>query len=114
MKRRNRTVTKRHLETINVNKSIIGDSIEIMLERIKEGEGTEGIQERDLVYNSDETMDINPVTNIRSDKMELMLEEKISEQGYKRSKMKVITEEEKTTEEKPEEKTENPADKTGE
>lgn len=72
-----------------INKSVIGDSIEVMLERIKEGEGTDGIQDRDLVYNSDETATVNPITNIRSDKMELMLDEKISEQRYKRSKMKV-------------------------
>lgn len=95
MKRRNYGYTKRFVETIDRNKSVVGDSIEIMLERIKEGEGTDGIADRDLVYNSDETAEINPVTNIRSDKMELMLEEKIGEQGYKRNKMKVVKEEPK-------------------
>lgn len=112
-KRRNYGYNKKFVETINRNESVVGDSLEIMLERIKEGEGTDGITDRDLVYNSDETETVNPVTNIRSDAMELRLEEKMAEQGYKRSKMKVHKQEGKEVEPK-EESTETPVDKTGE
>lgn len=98
MVRRNTKYVKRFEEQINRNKSIIGDSIEIMIERIKEGEGVDGIADRDLVYNSDETAEVNPITNIRSDRGELRLEEKINEQGYKRSKMNVVKKEENQVE----------------
>lgn len=62
---------------LNINKSVIGESIENMVEKLMQGEGENAIEDRDLVYNSDESMIVNPITNIRSDKMELMLEEKI-------------------------------------
>lgn len=89
MVRRNKKFTRRFRTSLNINKSVIGDSIERMLERLMEGEGVDGIQDRDLVYNSDETMRVNPITNIRADKNELMLDEKIGEYEHKRSKMKV-------------------------
>lgn len=53
-----------------------------------EGEGEDGIEARDLVYNDNETSKVNPITNIRSDKMELMLEEKIGEFEHKHRKIK--------------------------
>lgn len=81
--------------TLNINKSVIGDSIEIMMERLREGEGEESIQDRDLVYNDNESGIVNPITNIRSDKFELMLEEKIGQYEHEhRPTMKVVKEEE--------------------
>lgn len=84
---------KREITTIEINESIIGDPIETMLERIREGEGEDSIAERDLVYNDNESSTVNPVTNIRSDRFELMLEEKIGEQEFKNKKHQKITEE---------------------
>lgn len=71
---------------LDINKGIQGDSIENMLERLRIGEGEEAITDRDLVYNDNESNTINPLTNIRSDKMELMLEEKIGEYEHKHRK----------------------------
>lgn len=85
---------KRRSTQLNVNESILGDSIEIMIERLKEGEGEEGIQDRDLVYNDNESKTINPVTNIRSDKMELMLEEKIGEYEHRNRTLKIVKDDE--------------------
>lgn len=95
MVRRNKGYVKRFRTTIQRNESIQGDSIEAMLERLKAGEGIEGIEDRDLVYNDSEASRVNPVTNIRSDKMELMLDEKIAQQEHKRKKMRVVDEKEK-------------------
>lgn len=95
MVRRNKTFVRRFRTTIQRNESVIGESIEIMLERIREGEeGEDGIQDRDLVYNDNEASIVNPITNIRSDKFELMLDEKIGEQEHKRRKMKVVDKDE--------------------
>lgn len=81
---------KRKKTTISINNSIQGDSLEVMIERLREGEGEEGIQDRDLVYNDNEASRVNPVTNIRSDKMELMLEEKIGEYEHRSRKNQKI------------------------
>lgn len=80
MYRINNDVKKRFRSGITKNNSVVGDSIEIMLEKIRNGEGVDSIPERDLVYNDNPTARVNPITNIRSDKMELMLEEKMG--GY--------------------------------
>lgn len=85
--------TKRRKTTIKINNSVVGDSIEITMERLMEGEGESGIEDRDLVYNDGESGIVNPITNIRSDKMELMLEEKIGEYDYQRKRTAKITEE---------------------
>lgn len=100
----------RHKTTLKVYQAIIGDSIEIQMERLREGEGEDGIQDRDLVYNDAEASSVNPVTNIRSDKIELMLEQKIGEYEHKERKHnhkinkdidKVVEEENKELNEKP-------------
>lgn len=84
---------------MSINKSVVGDSIEIMMERIREGEdGENAIAERDLVYNDNETIDVNPITDIRSDKSELRLEEKIGEYEHRNRTMKVVKDEEKPKE----------------
>lgn len=75
--------------TLDVNKGVVGESIELMLERIREGEGEEGIADRDLVYNEGETNLVNPLTNIRSDRMELLLEQKIGEYEHKHRTIKL-------------------------
>lgn len=93
MKRRNKTYVKRFKTKIHVNNTIKGDSIEVMIERLRNGEGEDAIEERDLVYNDNETSAVNPITNIRSDKMELMLEEKIGEYEHKHRKLKVVKDE---------------------
>lgn len=88
---------KKHEKTktlLSVNKGIQGEAIEITIERLMEGEGEEGVESRDLVYNDNETGVVNPITNIRSDKMELMLEEKIGE--YEHNHRKIKTEDIKT------------------
>lgn len=72
---------------------MLGDSIETMLERLREGEGIDGVQDRDLVYNDSETERVNPITNIRSDRNELMLEEKIDEYNHKHRKLRVVQDE---------------------
>lgn len=87
---------------LNRNKGIIGDTIETMVERLMEGEGIEGIEDRDLVYNDGETNTVNPITNIRSDKMELMLEEKIGEQNFKNRKMQLVKDEQENKSEQQE------------
>lgn len=66
---------KREKTQIKRNNTIVGDGIEVMIEKLKEGEGEDAIEERDLVYNDNETSTVNPITNIRSDKFDLMLEE---------------------------------------
>lgn len=83
---RGKRVPKRGKSLISRNTSVVGDSIETMLEKLKEGEGEGSIEDRDLVYNSDETAEINPITNIRSDKMELLLEETIGKYEHNRGK----------------------------
>lgn len=57
------------------NNSIVGETIEQMLIRVKNGEGIESIEDRDLVYNDNETVKVNPITDIRLDKRGLMLDE---------------------------------------
>lgn len=97
---------KRQETTITRNKGVIGDSIELMIEKIRDGDGEDSILDRDLVYNDNESNTVNPITNIRSDKMELMLDEKIGEYEHKhRAKMKVVQDENK--EENSQETTEN-------
>lgn len=91
---------KKTRSQLRINKRIIGDSIERMLERIREGEGEDSISDRDLVYNDNESNSVNPITNIRSDKFELMLEEKIGEQDHRKKRQQKITEDiEKTIKE---------------
>lgn len=87
--------TQRHITTIERNQSVIGESIERMLERLREGEGEGVIEDRDLVYNDNMSDTINPITNIRSDKMELLLEQKIDEHEYHRKKMQIAKDEKK-------------------
>jgi len=80
------------------NKSISGDTIEKMMERIRnEDGGEEAIPDRDIVYNDNEVDTVNPITNIRSDKFELMLEQKNGEYEHKHRKieMKVVKDEDK-------------------
>lgn len=98
MKRYTKKFKRTFRTTIEQNKGIVGDSIEIMLLKIREGEGEDGIADRDLVYNDNETDTVNPVTNIRSDKMELLLEEKMGEYEHKQKKGKTpkVVEEENT------------------
>lgn len=91
--------------SLSINVGVEGDTIEVMIERLKEGEGEDGITDRDLVYNDNETDLVNPITNIRSDKMELMLEEKVGEYEHRHRKMKVV---------KDEEVVETPGEETGE
>ncbi len=92
---------KREKTTLVINKAVQGDSIETMLERLKEGEGVDSVQDRDLVYNDGESSTVNPITNIRSDRFELMLEEKQGEYEHKhKPKMKVVKDEEVVPEEK--------------
>lgn len=69
-----------------VNTAVQGDTIELSMERLMHGEGLDSIEDRDLVYNDSETGIVNPITNIRSDKFELMLEEKIGEYEFKHAK----------------------------
>lgn len=73
--------------SLKKNDNIVGDSIEIMMVKINEGEGEGSIEDRDLVYNDNEATEANPLTNIRSDKFELMLEEKIGEYEHKDRKL---------------------------
>lgn len=84
---------KRARTSISRNTSVVGDSIEVMLEKLMEGEGEGAIEDRDLVYNENMSDSVNPLTNIRSDKMEMLLEQKIDEQDYLRRKMTVKKEE---------------------
>lgn len=65
--------------SLNINNGVQGDSIEVMMERLIQGEGIDAVEDRDLVYNDNESGMVNPITNIRSDKFELMLNEKIGE-----------------------------------
>lgn len=89
-------IPKKEKSLFTVNTAIVGDSIESMLERLKaEGQGPEDMEDRDLVYNSDETTSVNPLTNIRTDKMEIMLEEKIAGYEYKHSKRQAMEEKRK-------------------
>lgn len=90
-----------------INQSIQGDSIEVMMERIREGEGEEGIPDRDLVYNDNESTTVNPITNIRTDRFESMLEEKIGQYDHQHRKIPRTMEAEKK-----EEKTEEGKDGT--
>lgn len=80
-------IPKRIKTSIKLNESVIGDSIELMIERLMNNEGIEGVEDRDLVYNDNESGIVNPLTNIRSDKWELMLEEKIGEYEFKHRKI---------------------------
>jgi tRNA(Ile)-lysidine synthase TilS/MesJ len=94
-------IPKRIPTVISRNISVIGDSIEVTMERLMNGEGLDNIEDRDLVYNDNEASIVNPLTNIRSDKWELMLEEKIGEYEYKHRKTPTVekTENEETVEE---------------
>ncbi|UYD39174.1 MAG: hypothetical protein [Wigfec virus K19_83] len=93
---RNRKYARVRIDTqLSINNSIQGDSIEIMMERIREGEGEDAIQDRDLVYNDAESNTVNPVTNIRTDKFESMLDEKIGEYEHKNKKIQRTEEAEK-------------------
>lgn len=98
--------TQRHITTIERNESVIGESIERMLERLREGEGEGVIEDRDLVYNDNMSDTINPITNIRSDKMEMLLEQKIDEHEYNRKKMQIAKDEKKKKAEEGRTKTE--------
>ena len=60
----------------------LADSIEIMIEKLREGVGEDAIEERDLVYYDNETTEINPLANIRTDKEELRLDEQISKYKF--------------------------------
>lgn len=84
MKHKKRKQTK----LLKRNNSILGDTIEITVERLMQGEGEDGIEDRDLVYNDGESSIVNPITNIRSDKFELMADEKIGEYEHKHRKLK--------------------------
>ncbi len=77
----------RFRSSINVNESIQGDSIEVMMERLMEGEGEQGIEDRDLVYNDNESATVNPITNIRTDQMEARLDEVIGRQEHDKRKI---------------------------
>lgn len=86
-----KTKPKQPKTQFKVNRGIVGDSIEVMLEKLQaEGQSEADMEDRDLVYNTDETNGVNPLTNIRSDKMELMLEEKIAGYEYKHSKRQAV------------------------
>lgn len=87
---------------LSMNQSIVGDSIEVVMEKIKEGEGEDSIEDRDLVYNDNESTTVNPLTNIRTDKFEAMLEEKIGEYDHKHKKIERTVEAEKKKEADPE------------
>lgn len=87
--------------TLEINKAVQGTSIELMLERIRNDEGIENIPDRDVVYNNDESETVNPITNIRTDKFEKMLEEKDGEYQHRNRKhMKVVKEDDKENKEK--------------
>lgn len=90
---------KKSTTSIRINNSVQGDTIELIMERLMEGEGDAGIEDRDLVYNDKEAQDVNPITNIRSDRFELMLEEKIGEYEHKRAKVQKLLDEPKPQEE---------------
>lgn len=62
---------------IRRNKTIVGDSIEIMIEKIRNGAGEDAIEERDLVYYDNESTVVNPIANIRTDIEEMRLDEQI-------------------------------------
>lgn len=96
---RGKRIPKRGKSLISRNTSVIGDSIETMLEKLKAGEGEGSIEDRDLVYNSDETAEINPITNIRSDKMELLLEESMGKYEHNKGKHAKKVDEEKAKKE---------------
>lgn len=89
---------KRIKTTLNMNSTIVGDSIEVMMERIMAGDGEASIEDRDLVYNDNESTDVNPLTNIRTDKFEAMLDEKIGEYDHKNRKIPRTVEAEKKKE----------------
>lgn len=83
---------QRIVTTLEINDGIQGESIETTLERIREGEGEETISDRDLVYNDNESSTVNPITNIRTDKFEAMLDEKIGMYDYQNKKHQKKTE----------------------
>lgn len=85
-------IPKRVPTVIKRNNAVIGESIELTMERLMMGEGLEGIEDRDLVYNDGESSIVNPITNIRSDKWELMLDEKIGEYEHKHRKVNKVVE----------------------
>lgn len=80
--------------SISRNKSVQGDTIEVMIERLMQGEGESAIEDRDLVYNDNEVDRVNPITNIRTDKMETMLEEKIGMYDWRHRKTQTTVEDE--------------------
>lgn len=79
MKRRNHTYENRFRTKLSINNNVQGDSLQVQLERLQAGEGLDSVEDRELVYYDNETTIINPLANIRSDKMELMVDEKIGE-----------------------------------
>lgn len=85
-------IPKQRPSVYKVNKGIIGHTIEITMERLIADGTIEGIEDRDLVYNDNEVNLVNPITNIRSDKFELMLEEKIDFYDHKHKKVQVAQE----------------------
>lgn len=97
-----KTERKKDKTQLTINKGIIGESLEIMMERLMEGEGEGAIEDRDLVYNDSESDTVNPITNIRSDKFELMLEEKIGHQTHEKKKITDKEEAEKQRKEREE------------
>lgn len=80
---------KRFRTSFDVNKGIVGDSIEVMLEKLRNGDGIDSIADRDLVYNDNETETVNPVTNIRTDRFDAMLDEKVNEYEHKHRRINV-------------------------
>ena len=87
MDRKNKKIAKYKEYTqpktqIRRNKTVVADSIEIMIEKLREGVGEDAIEERDLVYYDNETTEINPLANIRTDKEELRLDEQISKYKF--------------------------------
>lgn len=93
---------KRINTQIKRNISVLGETIEITVEKLLNNDLENSIEDRDLVYNSDETDIVNPITNIRSDKFDLMIEEKTGEIEHVHKKSTKI-EETKTEETKTEE-----------
>lgn len=78
---------KKEPTSLEINGAIQGDSIEVMMERLREGDGEDAIEDRDLVYNDNESANVNPITNIRTDPFEARLDEKIAHQEHKTKKI---------------------------
>lgn len=84
-------VPKKPVTQLEVNESLVGDTIEEILERKKEMKEQIETDNNELVYNDNETNIVSPTTNIRSDKFELMLEQKMDEQSFNEKKhLKIV------------------------